>query len=204
MAAVLKKLHCTMLELSISFDEKTFKKSEFIREVKPKTAKPFHSIQYFYGSNTKNRKEHAHLNLILNGERSIARLTFHPNESGIPDVREPYIENLTTWLGGFFTVETVATTITGIYEFGRQFEPTIQLSYPVLIKGKKFSGAMITGHEIDFVDDALVDKCIISKQRNEINVILISHFLVNLTEFDYQDAAIRLSEYATELVRRKG
>jgi hypothetical protein len=200
MASGMKSVNCETLDLIIHFDEKQFKKKEFLLDVKP-PKKTENSLSYSYGSKTK--AEHAHLHIYFDGSDSRLRLIYHQGKSEYPDVREPYIEGVAKWIDSFFTEKELEIQMSIVFKYGKQYEPAIQLHYPLLVPSKLFEGVTVSGYEIDFPEESFLYKAIISASKESILVILNTKMIVELSDFDFHRAVTVFSQYPIKLVKKK-
>jgi hypothetical protein len=197
----MKQLNCDYLQMTIGFDEKEFKRKEFLLETKLKP-KDLKGITTTIGSKNNKKKEHAHLFLSLNGEKSLLRLEFIPDVFGAKEIEEPYLEDITKWLAGFFKDKVVADIMV-VFKYNRQYESEIQLHYPLLLKSPLFEGVKITGHELAFPPDSYLHRGTISSNGKELIVLLFAKFKLDLSDFEYHQVIEAFSKYSNSLVKKK-
>lgn len=202
MALSMKNLNCEMFDMTFQFDEKQFKRKEFVLDVKTKNKKE-DDFFYFYGSKNKSRKEHAHLHLVLKKQESYLKLVYHTGETQSPDVREPYLEDVTKWIANFFTENELSAFITVVYKFNQQYKPTIALRYPLPVDNDLFKSALISGYEIDFPKESILHKAIISTSPKSTLVILNTKVQINLSEFDFYKTMGAFSQFPSALVQKR-
>lgn len=192
-----------MYQLTIEFDEKNFRKKEFILDVKPKVKKQ-DAFVFHYGSKNKTRKEHAHLFLGLDGEDSVLRLSYHQGKTEIEDVREPYLEDVVKWFSGFLEEKSIKAFVVGIFEYDKQYKSLIQIDYPLLIGNELYNDTKIVGHDIEFPDNALISRGSITSNESGLRIFLFAKNVIDLSKFDFYLEIEKLSEFANALVKKQG
>lgn len=202
MASLLKKLRCEMAEVTIEFDEKIFKKKAFIADVGPNTDQD-KEFAYSYGARDKKIGEHAHIFIGFGGKRSFLKLTYHPGNNPVADVREPYLEQLCDWLAGFFKKKPLEARITFAFDYDSAYESVIPLSYPLLVNARMLGGAYVVGHEIDFPSESFIDKAMISQRKTSIVVILYAYTLIDFAQFDIHKVVQLADAFASAFVTKK-
>lgn len=189
-----------MIELTVRFDEKDFKKKEFTSDVgQPRGRKEF---SYSYSPRIKSRNEHAHLFLGLDGQQSLLGLTYHPGKNPFPDIREPYLDDVAKWIGGYFKVEKLAVRFTLAFEFNKTYQSIVPLDYPLLVNNRWLKETTVVGHEINFSKEAFIQKAIISKKTQVITVLLYAGMMMEFADFDLHEAVTAFSAYATAFVKK--
>lgn len=203
MTLSMKKLNCDMYQIVIIFDEEQFRKKEFFLDVKPKTRKQ-NVFLYDYGSKIKSRKEHAHLFLGLDGKESSLRLTYHQSSEEVEDTREPYLENVAGWIGGFLEVKEVKARVVAAFEYTKRYKPLIQLNYPLLVGSDLYKDAKIVGHDIDFPDSSSIDRANIAVDEKTCRILLFGRSELDLSKFNVHLEIEKTSKFANALVKIEG
>lgn len=202
MALNMKKLNCDMFQATIEFDEKQFNKKDFLEDVKADKKEKF--FVYNYGTKNKDNEEHAHLVLDLDGKDSSARLTYHTGQNANEDDREPYLENFAQWLGRFFKKKKLTVEISIICVFSKDdFDVTIPLGFPVMVKDNLMKGVKVSGYELDFPDKSEIKRMIVSEKSNVFLSVLNASISTNFTEFEIYSQMEKFSEYAEPFINKR-
>lgn len=90
-----------------------------------------------------------------------------------------------------------------VYKFSRQYESVIQLNYPLLIGNDLFKGATISGHEIDFPFESIIDKAVMSTNKDSLLIFLYARVEIDLASFGFYESIENLSKYTNALVKKK-
>jgi hypothetical protein len=199
----MEDFNCRNFEILVRFNERDFKKKDFLADIKPKGKTDF--FLFHYGSKTKENKNHAHLEFFFDKKDSFFKMTFHQGESPAEDVREPYLEDAIKWLGGFFKKEVVSAEIKVAFSYGDEYESIVLLQYPLQISNRYLQGVNVAGFRIVFPEESLPDSGFITPIKD---VILVGLFTdvkkLNLTEFDFYSNVEGFSRYASAFVMKKG
>ncbi len=207
MALSMKKFNCEQFTLTIRFNESTFKKKDFLDDIKPKDKDIKHTF-FFYGSKIqedKEDKDHSHLELYLNKKNSFLRIIYHQGESPSEDVREPYMEDCSKWIAQFFKRKNLATDYTVVFRYDENYEAIVPLQYPLLTSNKNLKAVTVSGYQIEFPKEALIDTAFISSKKEE-KLIMLSTEIKNfeLLERNFYSNLEEFSRFAEAFVNEKG
>lgn len=202
----MKNLNCVRFILAIQFDEKNFRKKEFLQDIGKKTLKREELIGFSYGSKNKRKKEHSHILLSLNKKESSLKLVYHLGKSEDEDVREPYMEESPQWIASFLNQEEFDAEVSTAFRYSNEFESQLKLQYPLyplLLENKLYENALLSGHQIEFSDDSLVERIFLSAIKDTIAVVVNGSISIKLPELNTYKEIKRFSEYARSLVKKK-
>jgi hypothetical protein len=204
MASSMKQFNCEYFSIIVKFNERDFKKKDFLEDTKPKD-KDIKINVYHYGSKTNGGKDHAHLELFLDGKNSLLRITYHQGETPEEDVREPYLEDCTKWISGFFKKQTLAIDYTGVFRYDKTYDSIVPLEFPLLSTEKKLKGVSVYGYQLEFPKDSLIDNAYISAQKgNKLIVLTTVMKKWHLLGQDFYSNLEEFSNFAKALVIKKG
>lgn len=204
MALSMEKFNCEYFSLIVRFNERNFKKKDFLEDTKPKD-KDTSSNLYHYGSKTNGGKDHAHLVLSLNGKDSLLHITYHQGETPEEDVREPYLEDCTKWISGFFKKTTLPIDYTVAFRYDKTYESIVPLEFPLLATDKRLKGVSVYGYQLEFPKESLIDTAFISAKRGNKLVVLSAELKKwDLLERDFYSNLEEFSHFAKALVNKRG
>lgn len=203
MAVNMEKFNCGLFEIKIEFDEKQFQKKNFILDVKPDNEEDvfFH---YHFGSKNKRVTDLAILDLIFDGKTSSLRLVFTPAKDASKDNQEPYLEDVTQWLAGFFNTKDFQASISAIYDYKNDFEPIVNLDFPLLIKNELYSGVNVAGLVLNFPKESEVKNIyLISVNQEEALAMLSAKPKIDLLNFDFYETVKKYSTFTSGFFEKK-
>lgn len=202
----MKKFHCETLQVKMDFSEADFKAKEFRKEIECKNKKQEFFV-FHHNSKFKTKKEHAHLEIVLDDEDSFLRLSFHPQEiteednemipSDIPT------EEVFNYLMPFFKKDEFESRILCHFNYGKDYEPVLKMQYPLLVKNEKLATAMVTGHEISFSDSKVRTALLTLLNETDLSLILGGRYEIVLANFSHHKIIKYFAEYAEALVEKK-
>lgn len=199
----LKSTKCARFSLVCRFNEKSFRKSAFVRDTGSKINARDKISTWTYGSDNARVSEHAHLMLVLDGEDSFAHITYHPGKSETPDVRPPYLEEFPQWLATFFKVPKLKIELSAAFQYDGTYESVLQLRYPILVSDELFKDALLVGHQIEFPSSPTgIERIFLSSVEKETYVVVNGESEIGLSTSDFKTALKRLSIYSKTLVRK--
>ena len=203
MALSMEKFNCEQFSLTVRFNERDFNKKHFLDDTKPEDRDVKFSV-YNYGSKTNAGKDHSHLELFLDKKDSFLRIVFHQGKSPSEDVREPFMEDCTKWIAGFFKKKTLSVDYTGVFRYGKDYESIVPLQYPLLSSNKSLKDAMVSGYQIEFPKESLIDAAFVSAKKLSKLVILsteVKNF--DLLERDFYSNLEEFSQFAKAFVNKR-
>jgi hypothetical protein len=168
----LKAYFCDYFELEITFSLSEFDKEAFLKDIESKdeskdTKKSKTQAERFsfvYGSQEHPGEQHAHLIVIFSDESCSAMLSYSRSRGEkVEDVRPPFMEDCSQWLGQFFKTETVVATIDASFDFGEHYTPVLVLPFPVMSEHEILAGTSITGVSLEFPEESTLDRVIIQR-----------------------------------------
>ena len=204
MANNMKNFNCDMIQFAVSFNEKDFKKKEFLDDIE-ETEKESEDFALFssFGSKFKTKKEHAHVLLNFDDDdECLLKFGFHLGENN-NDNTEHYIEDIANWLGSFFYKEKVVAEITSIFVFENNFESRVQLDYPLLIESDLFQNSRVIGYDIDFPDESSMNRASISQVGKRLLVMLFGNSEIDFSSFNYLSEIKKLGSYTEALILQR-
>lgn len=201
MPASLKSLHCLQAELRIIFNQRIFHTSKFLKDVKEKQKHGEYS--YIFGSKSKRVAEHAHLVLDLDGDMSSLRLTYHLGPSEVPDVREPFMEDMPKWIAQFFDRPILKCSFSAGYFFDKKYDLAVRVNFPLLVEHDLLKGVYVAGHQLEFPDESEIERMFISKLDDSISLAVHSRMEASLATFDVHKAVKSIGRYVTAIVEKK-
>lgn len=204
MSLSMEKFNCEYFSIVIKFNERNFKKKEFLEDTKPKD-KDMKGIVYHYGSKTNGGKDHSHLELFLDGKDSLLRITYHQGKTPSEDIREPYLEDCTKWISSFFKKKTLALDYTIAFRYDKTYESIVPLEFPLLTTDKRLKGVSVYGYQLEFPKESLIDTAFISAKKGTKLVVLSAEIKKwDLLERDFYSNLEEFSHFAKALVSKKG
>jgi hypothetical protein len=208
MALSMQNLNCEMFEIVIPFDEKQFNKNEFkvSRKCKDKSHKFFVS---HHNSQSIRKKEHAHLAIILDKKESQLRAIFLEDRIEEGDDETPLsnvsLEDCVKEVSPFFKKDEFEAGLQAVFRFDKDFEPIIKIRYPLLVESKLLQNATISGHEIEFSNNSMTGKFLITvNEKGDITTLFNAKTKVVLTEFNPYDVIKQCVGNIKSLLRMKG
>lgn len=166
MAAVnMPKLNCEMFQISIQFDETEFHVDSYKKAINCKDKEHNFFVSHHVA---KNKKAHSHLEIGFDGDESELKAVFHSGEFEGDDeaVSAVPLEDALPWMATFFEKAEQEVAITAIFRFDNTFTPILQLRYPLLVEGLTLKNPLISGHEIEFSDDTMTGRFIMSESHS--------------------------------------
>lgn len=205
MALNMKELHCVMFQFTMKFDAKQFKAEEFRKLAKCKDDDHQFFVLHF-NSKYKTKKEHAHLEIAIDGKDSYLEMSFHPSklsdEDGDLELNEMPIEDVFSELAHLFTESEFDARVISQFNYNENYESLLQINYPVLVKDKRLNKALVSGHEIS-LSDVKVKSALISSSGNGLNVILGGKITIVPTTFNYHNEIKHFAEFAEAFVTKR-
>ncbi|MBP6002869.1 MAG: hypothetical protein KA746_05495 [Pyrinomonadaceae bacterium] len=198
----MKRLKCISLRVILKIDSTKFDKDAFIADINPKKPDSL-TFSYSYGTKDPKRKEHGHLFSAFFDDNWIIDVSFAPGPSPDPDVREPFLENMTTWLSSFFKETMVDAQLSAVFEFDNSFESLVQLDYPLLTPDRLLTNVKVVGHDLEFPPESYINQATITRyEKTAIRIFLYSFNTIDVSQFVFIDEVKKFSKYALSLVRR--
>lgn len=199
----MKKYNCHLFRLEIEFNEKDFKKKEFLEDIGAVGTRS-KGYALLFGSKTSKNEQHAHLSIFFDKKESSLRLFYHQLKEEINDQREPYMENCAQWISSFFKKFVFNCEVRSIFEYQtNKHEPVVSLLAPVNLSSEMLKGALISGFAVTFPEKAEIDRATVEIVDDNIGVVLFAAKEINLTELDFYNEIEQLSRYAQRLIRKK-
>ncbi|MCW5959045.1 MAG: hypothetical protein KIS76_02730 [Pyrinomonadaceae bacterium] len=182
------------------FQEKEFRKSIFCEDERHNFFVTHHN------SKIRGRAEHSHLEVLLEGERSLLEISYHSSkledEGSELEVHQTPTENVFKLLGAFFEeLEYEAQTICH-FTYDTGFKSVLQLNYPVLVNNEKFKNSFVSGYEISLAD-ARAKTILISSLAKGINIIIGGKIAIRPSVFNYLAEVEYFGSFANSLVERE-
>ena len=204
MALSMERFNCEYFSIVVKFNERNFKKKDFLEDTKPKD-KDIKGVVCHYGSKTNGGKDHAHLELFLDGKNSLLRITYHQGETPEKDVREPYLEDCTKWISGFFKNKNLLADYTIAFRYDKDYEPIVPLEFPLLATDKRLKGVSVYGYQLEFPKESLIDTAFISAKKGNKLVVLSAELKKwDLLERDFYSNLEEFNHFAKAFVNKKG
>lgn len=205
----LTEYHCETFEVEARFSSDDFDKEAFLKDV---GVEDDHdpTFRWSFGSTEKKDQEHAHLSLTLptiteRGQENKGRiiLAYHRSDAEIDDVRAPYMEDVGTWLGKFVKADELLVYINAIFRFGKEYEPTLSLPFPLVTENKALSGSSVSGVTIEPPAQSPLLRVMIQRSDEGTIVYAIEKNRINLKAFDVSKAVETVSAQVRGLIREK-
>lgn len=205
MVMSLENLNCDLFQIDIDFNENQFDRKKFYLDITKNDKEIDRELGFFvyhYGAKNTGNEEHAHLVLDLDKKDSSLRLSFHKGKHEVEDVREPYLENVTNWLGSFFKKgEVLEAKINAIFYYSaKNFNPTLQLGFRVQNNDELLKDVIVSGYQMRFPEDSEVDMMMVSVNEKFTLAMLHAHTTTDLISLDIYSEIKRFSAYATLFV----
>ncbi len=199
MALSMEKLYCELFQFTIKFDEKNFKDTLFKKETDSEEIAENTFVAHSLG-----KTEHVHVEITFGSESGVLDVSFHNGglEKDVESNKTP-LEDCVKDISKFFTKKRFDADLTAIYRFDKHYTPLIQLHYPLLIGDKDFQQATISGYEIDFPENSILKRLLISARNESIVIIMSADFSVNLHSFNLHSEIERFAKYTHSLVAPK-
>lgn len=194
----METLNCDYFQITIFFDEKIFKKAKF-----KKDSGCDNEDHNAFVSHYVNSTDHAHLEIILDGEDSKIEISLHPGglEQELQSDEKPF-ETCLMDVSQYFKRKKQFAGIRTAYKYDPPYESVLKLNYPVLISDELFAGANIIGHTIEFSEDSMFDRAFISMKEKSVLIIVTAFMEINTSTFDPYNEIARLEKPVHALVKR--
>ena len=204
----LSEFHCELLEVEGKFSATEFNEEAFLSDVKSRAdVGQSRGFRWSFGSAV--RKEHAHLSVTLPEETEEKkktgrfRLSYHKSEFEVEDEPPPYMEDCATWLGQFFTIDDLQTETNALFIFEENYEPTLNLPFPLVTENKELSGATVSGLTIEPSVKSRFRRVMIQRTENDILIYCFGKHRINLKTFDVSKELERMSVPVRALIKEK-
>jgi len=205
----LTEYDCEALEVETRFGSGDFDREAFLRDVEEDEGHD-PTFRWSFGSLQKKGMEHAHLSLTLptiaeEGKEENGRilLAYHISDIEIEDIRPPYMEDVSTWLGKFFTANELLTYIHAFFRFGEQYESTISLPFPLVTENKVLSGSTVSGVTIEPPTHSPLRRVLIQRSDTDTILYALVRKRINFKAFDLTKEIEKISAQVRGLIREK-
>lgn len=195
----MENLNCEYFQITVYFDEKSFKTTKF-----KKAADCNDDAHNAFVSHYINATDHAHIEIVLQGEDSKMEVSLHSGglENEL-ETSEKEFEDCLTDLSQFFKRKKLVGDVRAAFRYDDSYESVLKLNYPVLISDNLFQDAVIAGHTIEFGEDSLFDRANISSRGNSTFLFVGAIMELNLGGFNPYSAIKEMSQPSQSLIRRK-
>ena len=207
----MEDFHCDMFNLGIPITEAGFDKAKFLKTVGVENESEYIdedgdiSLSMSFPSREDPSKQHSHIRLLIYKDKSgTATLNYHQTGTKTPDKKPPYLEDCAQWFGGFFKSDKTPAVINAVYEFDKEFTPTIPLPFPLVTSSKELSGLKVEGLSLAFPQDSAVDTAIVQYKEGDTFLFLQKNSEIRLKEFDLYQELEKLTTTVQSLVKRQG
>lgn len=197
----IKDFSCDLLELEFEFSQENFNKEAFLADVKAEAKSAY---AWSYGSIKNPNKVHAHLAIrFLDEAKGSLRIAFHASDVEVKDIRPPYMEDCTQWIGSFFRSDEMFAEIRAVFLFDRSYSPLLALPFPLVTESKELSGSMVSGVMIELPKQTHIRRAIIQKGEEETVIAVTTRRKVKLTSFDLDKELSKVAEPILKLVKKE-
>jgi hypothetical protein len=205
----LTEYHCEIFEVEARFKSDDFDKEAFLKEIEPEHDHD-PTFRWSFGSTEKRNVEHAHLSLTIptmeeDGKETKGRiiLAYHSSDAEIDDVRPPYMEDVTAWLGKFLKSDELPAYVNAFFRFGEEYESTLSLPFPLVTENKALSGSTVSGVTIEPPTQSPLLRVMIQRTNTDTIIYAMGRNRINLKTFDISKEVEKISTQVQGLIKEK-